>query len=352
MKIEKFNAKEYYFDLLKASRENLDALGSSSYIKKAFPTQRLETVATWIEDNQAKDLKHGYWPPLFLFLANSPIAEIRTFENDLKLVVEHSTRTNESEITAFLKTNAKEDRYWVSGLFEIFIKSNLIKKNIKAEFDYPLSNGKNVDIKCKLEGKSYYIECTIMTDSDTNRKAWDRFMDAQKVQEKSACSLSDYKDPSPNEVSELYLHCLKFYDKIYDKIAPNLNPGMGQLGEDAQNILAISFYTPCSIVNQSPGIGWALDELFADQPRGSFSPKGIPDVSLSAWLDFKAKDIELDMARYYEKRNEIIAAPRKVSGILLFDMCSLKTARVNYNARNKYKLSHSEMTIFENLFKF
>ena len=43
------------------------------------------------------------------------------------------------------------------------------------------------------------------------------------------------------------------------------------------------------------GAGWALDELFMDQPKTGVrledAPPGITDIALLGWLDFMAKDL-------------------------------------------------------------
>lgn len=52
------------------------------------------------------------------------------------------------------------------------------------------------------------------------------------------------------------------------------------------------------------------------------------------------------MERWYD----IIAAPRRLGGILLFKNCTLKMARINYNARETWSITHAEMVELERTF--
>jgi len=103
-------------------------------------------------------------------------------------------------------------------------------------------------------------------------------------------------------------------------------------------------------------VGWALDELFADQPRKrTIAPgeSGI-DIALTGWIDRKAKELQaggkLTTAQYAKDLPQIIAAPRGLGGILVFDGYLLTTARVNYNAQRACRLSHREMCVSAHAF--
>ncbi len=160
------------------------------------------------------------------------------------------------------------------------------------------------------------------------------------------------KGPSP------YYDCVRFYAKIYNKIADNLDPTRGQLSEDSANILAVSFYSPrAPLWATSSGVGWALDELFADQPKSGMrlkeEPPGRIDISLMGWLEFTASDLHqtsgLDLKRYTDAFHEVVGAPKKIGGVLLLDGCALKASRVNYSARASCSVSHQEISEFEEL---
>ena len=303
----------------------------------------------------------GYWPPLFLFLYRRSISEIRAFEYDIDFVVRQSNRKRAREITQFLKAKPRDDRLWTAGLFETFVKSRLLKeRGLTAELDYPLPNGRDTDIRLEIKNKPLYLECTAITESDEDRKVWDRFLAAKKTDPKTILvrpgkfDLPDSKDRPPL----LYYDSLRFYAKVYDKIAKNLDPRKSQMSEDGPNVLLISFYSFRGPISPtSPGVGWALDELLADQPKGGARlkdyPPGITDISLLAWLDFYANELDskscLDLDSYYKDFEEIVAAPRKIGAILLFETCSFKTSRVNYNAKESSRLSHHEIAELEKL---
>ncbi len=54
---------------------------------------------------------------------------------------------------------------------------------------------------------------------------------------------------------------------------------------------------------------------------------------------------------FIERFSDIISAPRKLSGILLFDDKALVDARVNYNADDASRISHREIAALEDLFR-
>jgi hypothetical protein len=157
------------------------------------------------------------------------------------------------------------------------------------------------------------------------------------------------KGPSP------YYDALRLYAKVYDKIAKDLDPSKTQCVEDAPNVLLMSF-AEWGVSADSPSVGWVLDELFADQPRmvHSIAADGLTDISLDAWIDFTAKDLirrsKMTVDFYCDKSSEIMSAPRRLAGILLFDGGNLVGSRVNYNSHDECKVSHREMVSLEDLF--
>jgi hypothetical protein len=240
----------------------------------------------------------------------------------------------------------------------MFVKSRFLKEGLIVELDYLLPNGKDADIRLEMDQKVFSLECTVITDSDEDRNTWDRFIADKSALEKGILMRpGKYDSPGSRSPSDYY-DCLRFYAKVYDKIAKHFDPEKSQMNENAANVLLISFYSPLApLCPTSPGVRWALDELLADQPmsgaRLKDSPPGITDISLLAWLDFTAKDLHgksrLDLNRYCKDFRKIVAAPRKIGGILLFQGCSLKASRVNYNANERYNLSHHQIARLEKL---
>src|SRR5439155_19723343 len=81
---------------------------------------------------------------------------------------------------------------------------------------------------------------------------------------------------------------LRFYAKVFDKLAKDLNPSKSQFADDEPNVFLVS----CSglgVRSDNPGVGWALDKLFADQPKiaRTVVPESFIDISLGAWVDFR-----------------------------------------------------------------
>lgn len=343
------NDKQYFFEMVKDVDKKVSILPSDGHIRTVLNKERLEEIHRWIRSNDSNNLEWANWPPPFLYIMRHSEEEILSFENDIELVVKNSKQME--KVTHFLSATADEGRLWDSGFFELFVKSQLIKNGLQIELDCILPNSKENDIKISVGGTTYYLECTVLTDSDEDIKVWDKFMEAKKV-DRVATLVRPGKYDEPNaKTPSLYYDCLRFYTKVYDKVAPMLNVEESQLLENTKNVLLVSICASRSILTHSPGVGWALDELLADQPRGNFSPQGITDVSLSAWIEFTAKELmnskKLDFAKYDENFHKIISAPRKIGAILLFNNCSLKESRVNYNAHKECKISHKEIAQIE-----
>jgi len=352
--------KKIYRDMVARVREKLLCLPENGHIRRALPAGLIDEIAERIELSDIEDLKGARFPPLFLFLSLCSVSAIQEFEGDVCLVVEHSKRKPPAEITQFLKAGCQDDRDWVAGQFENFVKSRFLKEGLTVELDYLLPNGKDADIRLEMDQKVFSLECTVITDSDEDRNTWDRFIADKSALEKGILMRpGKYDSPGSRSPSDYY-DCLRFYAKVYDKIAKQFDPEESQMNENAANVLLISFYSPRAPLSPtSPGVGWALDELLADQPmsgaRFKDSPPGITDISLLAWLDFTTKDLHrksrLDLNRYCKDFRKIVAAPKKIGGILLFEACSFRASRVNYNAYKKCRLSHHEIARLEKLFE-
>jgi hypothetical protein len=263
-------------------------------------------------------------------------------------------RKQAREITQFLKAGSRDDRLWAGGLFETFVKSRLLKEGLTIELDHPLPNGRDTDIWLEIDGKAFSLECTVLTESDEDREVWDRFIAARKVDSNATPGRPGEFDSADFKNSRPYYDSLRFYAKVYDKLAKDLDPQKSQMSGNAPNLLLISFSSSRSCLSAtSPGVGWAPDELLAALKSGvgrKASP-GIIDISLWEWLTFTASELHrksrLDLKKYCEDFHEIIAAREKMGGILLFEFCSLKASRVNYNANASCSLSHREIARLE-----
>lgn len=356
------DVRQAYRNMVTTVREKLEQLPKECRVRTIFTNKMLQEIIHEIEIKNIDEFRGSTWPPLFCFVESQSISVIQAFQSDIDLVIKHSGGKKIDEIIRFLSVKkGREDRYWVAGLFEIFIMSRFLKENeISAKIDHSLPNGRNVDVAAEINGKQFCFECTVITESEEDRNVWDKYMKA--VRRDPNVSLvrpgnfdgPDYRSPSP------YYDCVRFYDKVYDKLAKDLDPAKDQMCESSPNVLLVSIHSPRAHLSATgQGVGWALDELFIDQPRNRTASRSSTndsiDTSLVGWLNFKVKYLNktshFDMVKFNQVSNDLINAPRKIGGILLFDDCTLKKARVNYSAKEECKLSHNEMSIIENILK-
>ena len=71
-------------------------------------------------------------------------------------------------------------------------------------------------------------------------------------------------------------------------------------------------------------------------------------------MDFHARDLQksqLELKEYHQRFSEMIALPRRLGAIIIFDGCKIRHARVNYNALSHCKLSHRDIAHFEEILR-
>lgn len=167
---------------------------------------------------------------------------------------------------------------------------------------------------------------TTLGESNQSKKRWQDHCEA--IKEDSGESFYDRQDA--------HTQGSRLFEKVYEKIATGFNPTKSQLLPEAPNLLLIGFSPLISdLTPTSPSIGWALDELFARQPSQNTSL-----ISLEAYLRHNRRVQAGAVAK-------LLSAPSQISGLLLFHQCRLKVARINYNARAAYRLTHEEIACFE-----
>lgn len=321
--------KHYFRDMVSTVAEKLKHCQEGSLIREHFPDTRLKEIENKIARSDAKDLEWAYWQPLFLFLKNASEAEITAFDDDLRMVSDRTPR-GKSQVCKFLVDKSETSSSWMGGLFEVFAKSALLKSDLLSvdALDRQQSNSKIIDAKITIGQRTVGVEMTTLGESDQSERRWRNHCEA--IKEDSSESFYDRQDA--------YTQGRRLFDKVYEKIAPTFDPTRSQLLPEAPNLLLIGLSPLISdLTPTSPSIGWALDELFSDQPNGNTS-----QVSLAAYLQHKLKG----KSGLLEK---MLEAPRQVSGILLFHGCTLGHARINYNATDQCRISHSEMAIVEGI---
>jgi hypothetical protein len=325
------------------------ALSTGSPIGAALTDEYLQEQRAWVE-NEA-DLMHAEWPPLLGWTMSPWRAdEIALLDSDLRTIRDHPT-SNPAQATAWLSARHGDSRKLRAGLLETTAKARALAfadahDGWKVTFDAPLANGRDIDILLAGPDRSYYIECTVITESDEDQQVHDSWLAAREstpdllLARPGPFDAADAKGPSP------YYDTNRFYIKAFDKLQKNGNPAQSQTSPDCPNILLLSCFpihsTPLPF---SPGLGWALDELFSGQPNmGALKqmPPGssLPDISLMTFL----------RNQWPETATKLLQSPTRLSGTLIFNCLGLQNGRINYNANPDQRVSHIEMTVLETVF--
>jgi hypothetical protein len=354
------DGKDIYREIVTTVRRRLAALPESSPLRKAVPPPMLEEAARRIEQAEAADLEHGPWAPAFSVLSHIPEAAVPELDDDLAQVLRNVKPNKADDVTQFIRTTASgKVAEWYGGLFDVWARARLLKAGCEVEFDAPLPNGRDSDMRAKIGGRHVRLENTVLGESDEDRKGFDNFLEAKKQDPKVIWQSPGKFDPPGARSPSPYYNSFRLYLKVYCKIAKNLDPDKSQCAADEPNILLVSFSGPF-VHPETPGWGWGLDELFADQPNMGgriLPPPHLIDISLHAWIMFTAEDLVWHHVISAEERDarmndyqRIISAPRRLGGILIFKNCQLATARINYNALDECSITHAEMADFERIF--
>ena len=341
--------KSYFYEMLENVRKKILILPTDNYIKIGLSNNTLNKIESKIEKLRENELAYEYYPPLFLFVYRNDLNVINELNNDILLIKDNSSAKSFKNLTSFLKATENEVRNWHSGLFEVFIKSELLKKNPKddVKVDKDLSNGRNCDASIKLNNRWINFEVTILSSSDDDYKAYEQYNEILKKNPNEVL-VKPGKYDTPNSKSP----CLKYdefrtFRKVYDKIANELlDVDKSQMSPDEPNVLLLFIGDAISALQHSPSTGWAFDELFAAQPKEK-------ENSFLKWINIEIKRLDFRNEWYCENLNKVISAPRKLSGVIIFNGCNgdIIESRINYNASKENKISHKEMAEIEEIFK-
>ena len=244
-----------------------------------------------------------------------------------------------------------ESRKLRAGLVETAAKARALAFADASEgwtvmFDAPLANGRDVDILLAGPERSYSIECTVITESDEDQQVHDEWLGARKSTPDLLLARPGPFDPVNAKGPSAYYDTNRFYIKVFDKLQKGGDPAKSQTSPDCPNLLLLScFPVHSSPLPFSPGLGWALDELFSGQPNmGALKqmPPGssLPDISLMTFL----------RRQWPATATDLLQCPARLSGALIFNCLGLQRGRVNYNANPDQQLSHVEMAILEMVF--
>lgn len=347
--------KDPFREMLFSFRERLACLPPSSRLLAALGDELLEALAGKIERSAVRDLEFGPWPPIIGWLHTMDDGAVAALDRDLDLVVRHVGPAPANQIRQFLSATTARESY--AALFDTWAKATLIRSGLPTETDVPIHTGGRVsDLRVRMDARAIRLECTVLTEDNESCDVWRRFIEVKKTDPQAIlwrpgpyCP-PDAKGPSP------YYNARRLYAKVYDKLARELDPEAGQCAENEPNVLLISCAGP-GIWPDIPGINWALEELSIAQPRGpsggSGSESHCADISLPAWIDHHAQTLiskgRLTDDDYAARYDRLLAAPRRLGGIILFKNFRWATGRVNYNAFPQCAIRHAEMVELERL---
>jgi hypothetical protein len=355
------DGKGVYREMLTTVQRRLAALSESSSLRTGIRLSILEQAARQVEQSDVADLARDRWAPVIVALAHIPETAVAELDTDLTLVLEQVKAEKRKDITQFLGTIPRNRvAEWYGGLFDLWCRATVLKARYDVEFDARLANGRDTDMRVKINGRHFRLECTVLGESNEDRQSFQRYLDAKRVDRNAVWMRPGTFDPPNGRSASPYYETFRMYAKVYDKIAGNLDPKRSQCADDEPNVLLVSL-SGAFVHPDEPGWGWALDELLDDQPNMGgriIPPADLTDISLGAWIDFTASELlkhgVISTDEYDARMNDwtnIIAAPRRLGGILLFKDCTLKTARVNYNSHEACSITHAEMAELERVFR-
>jgi hypothetical protein len=283
---------------------------------------------------------------LFIYAADDRGEHLADLDAALKTVTERTRVENRPGIDRWLLADDSDSgtRLWRSGLFELAMKTRFLAGADDVEFDALLPNGRDVDIRATVAGRSMCFEATVITESDEDQGVWARFMAAKTTDEDAVLIRPGEHEPVDANGPSPYYDCARVYLKAFDKLAKKWDPAKSQMSGSDPNVILLSIWTGHGMPHtSSPGIGWALDELLGDQPNAGAVKEmtriGITDVSLATFLRREAPAVA----------HELIHSPRRLGAITTFAETTLAGARVNYNARPANQITHSEMVAIETI---
>lgn len=299
------------------------ALPVGSPIAAVLTDAYLQEQRKWVGDEA--NLENAERPPLLGWtIAPWRADEIALLDSDIQMVRDHPT-SDPVQATAWLSAKRGESRTLRAGLVETTAKTRALafadaSDGWTVTFDARLANGRDVDILLSGPERSYYIECTVITESDEDHQVHDEWLEARNgtpgllLARPGPFDSPDAKGPSP------YYDANRFYIKVFDKLHKGGNPAQSQTSPDCPNILLMSCFPVHSApLPFSPGLGWALDELFSGQPNmGAVKqmPPGssLPDISLMTFL----------RRQWPTTAADLLECPARLSGALIFTAWACK----------------------------
>ncbi len=284
--------RDYHRAEIEEARQKRDRLGAKSHVGTALTDVILEELGKRVQTAPEPDLTYGYWPYIFSFSMLHSDEALAELDADIDLVLTRTDPCRKSSVTKFLQTRDPRTGVWFGGLFEVWSKATFLKKGMDVQLDVAVPNGRDHDISAIIGSRRFHFECTVLTEDDEAREVWKKFMQHKKLNPDQVLTRPGPFCPPNAKGPSHYYQTLRLYAKVYDKVAPNLDPSRSQLLEQEPNVLLICFSGP-TVGADRPEVLWGLEELFACHPKMARTvvPESFTDISLEAWTDFRAKEL-------------------------------------------------------------
>lgn len=347
---ENDDAREFALLRIDDAQEATRLLPMDGPVRAVLTDHYIDEVREWVRGEG--DLDNVLWPPLLLY-AMSPWhtpEQLQLLDSDVRSIRDHRSSDSAAAVR-WLAAGRDEGRLWRGGYFETCVRAKALAaandhSEWSVEFDVPLPNGRNVDIVLRTGDRSYFLECTVITESDEDQEVHAAWMAARRAGEDIPLARPGVFDPPGSKGPSPYYDANRFYIKVFDKLQRYGDPTRAQTSDDDPSLLLLScFPVYGSPLPFSPALRWAFDELFVGQPNmGSLKqmPRGssIRDISLHAFLNGLWPATAIDL----------LQSPSRLSGVLIFNCVGLQSGRINYNARAPQQLTHLEMAVLEGIF--
>jgi hypothetical protein len=298
------------------------------------------------------DIEHALWPPLLMYAMqpwHTP-EELRLLDADVTRIRDHSTG-DPLHAVSWLAASPTEGRRWRAGYFETCMKAKALAAasaldEADVEFDVRVPGGRDVDIKLSFGDRAYFLECTIITESDEDQQVRSDWLELRKSQPNLPLARPGPFDPPSSKGPSPHYDANRIYMKVFDKLQKGGDPAKTQTSDDSPNVMLFScwpnFGSPLPF---SPALGWAFDELFGAQPNIG-SVKQMP-------LDSAVKDLSL--LRFLRREwpaaaVDLLVAPSRLSATLVFNCVDPLWSRVNHNAADSHRIANAEMALLESVF--
>jgi len=321
---------------------------------KAKALSSLKQARQMAERSDDPEQYAGPFPAFFCLIVRHDEADLRALQEDFRIVHANTRPEKRGELESFW---LKDHNEFHGGLFDMRVKAALLSGlgGDCVTLDHqPPGGERECDAFLTHSGRQVAVEATVLSVCGYERESTRRALeDGARVW----TSPGPY-DPPGSKWPNPYYTTVRIYAKVYEKLAPKLQANACQFPEQYPGVLAISLdgvhCFPCRDETDKPfepAVYWAFDELFLDQPWGTTTVSGI-DISLTGWLQHHARDLlnsgRVKAGTESATLNELIALPRRVSAVLMFNRGRLVDSRLNYHANRR--LSHAEMAALENVF--